>query len=100
MGLSDQYISIQGQLLLMNPMPTLNQAYSLLLQEETRGDSSTHLSTTFENITLSVKHFNAQQNFRTAKKSADKLMGVPLNCAYCHQDKHTRGQCFMSICTP
>lgn len=31
MGLSDQYTAIRGQMLMMNPLPSLSQAYSLIL---------------------------------------------------------------------
>lgn len=41
MGLNDQYTVIRGQLLLMHPLPSLNQAYALLLQEENQRDVST-----------------------------------------------------------
>lgn len=40
MGLSEQYTAIKGQLLLMNPQPTLSRAYSLLLQEETQRETT------------------------------------------------------------
>ncbi|GAV62904.1 LOW QUALITY PROTEIN: UBN2_3 domain-containing protein, partial [Cephalotus follicularis] len=34
MGLNDSYTAIRSQILLMNPLPTVNKAYSLVLQEE------------------------------------------------------------------
>ncbi|KAL5723566.1 hypothetical protein ACHQM5_006950 [Ranunculus cassubicifolius] len=34
MGLNESYNSIRGQILLMEPLPTVNKAYALLLQEE------------------------------------------------------------------
>lgn len=34
MGLHDSYAAIRGQILLMNPIPALKKAYSLVLQEE------------------------------------------------------------------
>ncbi|XP_074352874.1 uncharacterized protein LOC141692029 [Apium graveolens] len=34
MGLSDHLTDVRGQLLMMKPLPSLSQAYSLLLQEE------------------------------------------------------------------
>ncbi|XP_074352184.1 uncharacterized protein LOC141691357 [Apium graveolens] len=38
MGLSEQFTSVRGQILLMKPVPTLSQCYSILLQEETQRD--------------------------------------------------------------
>lgn len=40
MGLNDQYTAIRGQILLMNPLPSLNAAYALLLQEENQRNTS------------------------------------------------------------
>jgi len=34
MGLNDSYTSVRGSLLMMNPLPSLGQTYSLLIQEE------------------------------------------------------------------
>jgi len=34
MGLNDSYTSVRGNLLIMNPLPSLGQTYSLLIQEE------------------------------------------------------------------
>ncbi|XP_074356376.1 uncharacterized protein LOC141696087 [Apium graveolens] len=34
MGLSEQFTGIRGQILMMTPLPSLSQCYSLLLQEE------------------------------------------------------------------
>ena len=33
-GLNDSYTSVRGSLLMMNPLPSLGQTYSLLVQEE------------------------------------------------------------------
>jgi len=43
MGLNDSYSAIRGQILLMNPLPSIRQAYSSVSQEEKqRILSSTH----------------------------------------------------------
>lgn len=36
MGLHESYTGIRGQILLMNPLPTVNQAYGMIKQEETQ----------------------------------------------------------------
>lgn len=40
MGLSDQYTAVRVQLLMLQPLPTISQAFSLLLQEESQRDFS------------------------------------------------------------
>jgi hypothetical protein len=43
MGLNDSYSAIRGQILLMNPLPSIRQAYSSVSQEEKKRIlSSTH----------------------------------------------------------
>jgi len=34
MGLNDSYTNVRGSLLMMSPLPSLGQTYSLLIQEE------------------------------------------------------------------
>lgn len=55
MGLNDQYTSIRGQLLMMHSLPTLNQAYSLLLQEETQRDCTNPSLTNYERSAMMIK---------------------------------------------
>ncbi|GAV83960.1 UBN2_3 domain-containing protein, partial [Cephalotus follicularis] len=53
MGLNDSYGGIRSQILLMNPLPTVGQAYSLINQEESHrgiiagGNNSTNLPAVF-----------------------------------------------------
>lgn len=39
MGLQEQYTMIKAQILVMNPILSLNQLYSILLQEESQRNS-------------------------------------------------------------
>ena len=39
-GLDDSYASVQGQILLMDPMPTINKVFSLVSQEERQRELS------------------------------------------------------------
>ena len=36
MGLNDVYSSVRSQILLMDPLPSVNKAYSLILQDESQ----------------------------------------------------------------
>lgn len=48
MGLNDTYGNIRGQILLMDPLPSINRAYSLLLQEEKQRQISANPSVELE----------------------------------------------------
>ncbi|XP_074376083.1 uncharacterized protein LOC141717780 [Apium graveolens] len=54
-GLNDTYTTIRGQILLMKPLPTLNQCYAILLQEENQSNIHNSVSVTNDNIAMSVK---------------------------------------------
>lgn len=55
MALSDHFTAIRGQMLLMNPLPTLSQCYSMLLQEENQREITSVSHMTSENMAVSVK---------------------------------------------
>lgn len=95
MGLNETYTGIRGQILMMTPLPSLNQAYSLLLQEENQRNQSPMISTT-ESAAMSLKHIIFQRNATLNRKSVtmDKHEDQLNGCSYCHQDKHTRDKCF------
>lgn len=66
MGLNDKFTSILGQILLMKPLPSLSQCYSLLLQEENQrslANSSTLLSS--DAISMTVR--NVGTKFQAGK---------------------------------
>lgn len=59
MGLSDQYISVRGQSFMMQPMPSISQVFSLLLQEESLRDFvKLGQSPLTESMALTVKYNN------------------------------------------
>ncbi|XP_074352187.1 uncharacterized protein LOC141691361 [Apium graveolens] len=95
MGLGDAFTAIRGQLLLMKPIPSLNQAFSLLLQEESQRDFASISNTPVtENIAMNVK-FNP--NFRTKginNASQRKTGDSAFTCDYCQMTGHSRDKCF------
>lgn len=95
MGLSEQYTAIRGQLLLMNPQPTLSQVYSLLLQEKTQMETTIQPNLS-ESATMSVKH--AFPSYKTMKpqsrKSVAPNIDTNLTCRYCNVERRIRDKCF------
>ncbi|KAL5789560.1 hypothetical protein ACOSQ2_004448 [Xanthoceras sorbifolium] len=94
MGLNDSYSAVRGQILLMNPLPSIRQAYSSVSQEEkqcllsstsaatdstssaamaVRGNNSGSKSTPvrFERFDSSY----GSQDFRSQEKSTEKFSG-------------------------
>jgi len=54
MGLNSSYTAIRGNILMMTPFPSINQAYSLLVQEERQRQVKTETHFLTENASLSV----------------------------------------------
>ncbi|XP_074343620.1 uncharacterized protein LOC141682828 [Apium graveolens] len=97
MGLGDQFTAIRGQLLLMHPVPSLNQAFSLLLQEESQREFAAGTYTPItETMAMNVK-YNSEFKPKTgvppsvARKSTTN---GSLECDYCHNSGHNRDKCF------
>lgn len=88
-----------GQILLMTPVPSLNQAYFLLLQEENQRDSTVVSYPSPDITAMSVRHTNFSKNSRFIGKKSGSFSSEAsgnhnVTCNYCHQDKHTRDECF------
>ncbi|XP_030934597.1 uncharacterized protein LOC115960041 [Quercus lobata] len=62
MGLNESYSQIKGQILLMEPLPTVNKAYSLLIQEERQRNVGIGNPVHIESTTLAVKGSEANSN--------------------------------------
>ena len=53
MGLNESYTTIRGHIFLIEPLPSVNHAYALVLQEERQ--RSINIPPTIEGITLAAK---------------------------------------------
>lgn len=99
MGLSDQFTAIRGQILLMKPVPSLSQCYSLLLQEENQREihhsSSLHTNNLAMNVVKpSVENNLSPQSQRYGQVHRKSTSDPSLSCDYCHLTGHTRDKCF------
>ncbi|KZV25423.1 hypothetical protein F511_19803 [Dorcoceras hygrometricum] len=85
MGLNDSYMNVRSQILMMNPLPTVGQAFSLLSQEE----SHRTLSTTDNQV--AAFYTKQSKNDNSAKE---------VTCEYCHWNGHTKADCYRLIGYP
>ncbi|WOG83187.1 hypothetical protein DCAR_0102361 [Daucus carota subsp. sativus] len=94
MGLHDSYSAARGQILMMNPLPTLPQAYSLIKQEEKQRQGLT-ASTSF------LAAANAKtSNFKTPNNQPDSSVKKQMKCTYCHKEGHLKENCYKLIGYP
>lgn len=105
MGLNESFSSANGQILMMNPLPSIAQAFSLIKQKERQRQDSTVLTSFIANAKheqISGKSYgngnlhnddNGNGTGYTGKKSN-------LKCNYCHKEGHTKENCFKLVGYP
>ncbi|PIN05129.1 hypothetical protein CDL12_22326 [Handroanthus impetiginosus] len=113
LGLIDSYNQAKSQILMMSPLPTVNQAYSMLIQEENqRGHQGSTLSESsleptalkssiqqpstalLSNKNLAKHQGNQLSQFNNSKKNWN------LQCDNCHLRGHMRESCYKLIGYP
>ncbi|XP_043721267.1 uncharacterized protein LOC122668800 [Telopea speciosissima] len=85
MGLNDSYTSIRNQLLLMDPLPSINHAYSLLLQEERQRSI---LAAPEPSLTQSALAAHGRPNSKSGRPKPH------YHCDFCGLDGHSESRCF------
>lgn len=100
MGLNDSFSTARGQILMMNPLPTIAQAFSLIKQEERQRQGSAILPSFLGTVKNEqpvgksyVGHNQSDGTNSIGKKSS-------LKCNYCHKKGHLKESCFKLIGYP
>lgn len=93
MGLNDFYSHIRGQILLLEPLPSITEVFSLIVQEERQreissGDSHSNEVAAF--FTRTQNFANRQMN-RSVTSSQRKDKPV---CSHCGLTGHTVDKCY------
>lgn len=91
MGLNDSYNTVRGQILLMNPLPSVCKAYSLITQEEKQREIGSS-TTEYFSIAAAVRNTKSN-NFSQNRSRRHDANGNPLHCSYCDRDYHTVETC-------
>ncbi|XP_073305810.1 uncharacterized protein [Primulina huaijiensis] len=82
MGLNDSYMNIRSQILMMSPLPTVGQAFSLLSQEESHRALSS--------VEAPIAAFYTSQT-RVGSSMKER---VNLFCDHCSWNGHTKDNCY------
>ncbi|KAK4381354.1 hypothetical protein Sango_2975700 [Sesamum angolense] len=75
MGLNDSYDSIRNQILIMNPFPSINNAYSMVLRVERQRLVNMQAADSSEGVALHTKWKKNKGGH--AKDTCFKIYGVP-----------------------
>ncbi|XP_075524541.1 uncharacterized protein LOC142556937 [Primulina tabacum] len=86
MGLNDSYGHIRSQILMMNPLPYVNQAYSIISHEE----STRHVLSSQLVVDIPTAVFY----------SSSTRKHEPINCENCNIPGHNKENCFRLIGYP
>lgn len=95
MGLNDSYEQARSQILMMVPLPTLNKAYSLLIERE-RQCSMTQTSSSNSSKLNGVFFTGLNSKPSTAKPRPHFSSSYDPNaiCDYCNRTCHTKAICY------
>ena len=100
MGLNEIHSQVRGQILLMDPLPSINRVYSLLIQDESQRSIGHSTSAYIESIALATKSStrivgfgNTYGNNSGAKGNKNKGKERPV-CSHCGVTRHTIEKCY------
>ncbi|XP_049394567.1 uncharacterized protein LOC125858815 [Solanum stenotomum] len=102
MGLNEVYTIIRGSILMMNPLPSMEQAFALLVQEEKQREFKPNNQLFVEGSSLlagssSSSNSSGGRNFTTNYSSSNITSNAPRSrpyCDYCRRPGHTRVKCY------
>ena len=92
MGLNESYSHVRGQILLIDPLPTINKVFSLVIQEERQRMISTS-SSSFNQNTAALFTKNMSPARFTGNKSTFIRKDKPV-CVHCGISGHTVEKCY------
>lgn len=115
MGLHDSNATVRGQILLMNPLPTVSQAYAFVKQDEKARQgyqNNVTMLNPFANLavtgadTLNVttdsgnRRFTANRGNSQSGNTVGSSAKSGIKCSYCNFNGHTRENCYKLIGYP
>ncbi|KAE8690040.1 hypothetical protein F3Y22_tig00110929pilonHSYRG00026 [Hibiscus syriacus] len=92
MGLNELYSAVRSQILLMQPLPNVNQAYSMLVQEESQRSHSTGIPLTHDSTV-----FYSNSSASSGSTGRRRFNGT---CDHCKIKGHKKDQCYRLIGFP
>ncbi|XP_049355774.1 uncharacterized protein LOC125820389 [Solanum verrucosum] len=96
MGLNVVYTTIRGSILMMNPLPSMAQAFALLIQEEEQREFKPNNQMFAESSSLiaSSPDVPGGRNFRTNySPNTNAPRGRPF-CEFCRRPGHVKDKCY------
>ncbi|KAK9167857.1 hypothetical protein Scep_003048 [Stephania cephalantha] len=94
MGLNDIYDHVRNQILVMDPFPTVNKAYSMILRVKKQKEVNVSFSSGLENAMM-LKYIPNKSAGTSGKGTFRKNVNKDDSfCEYCKAKRHTKDTCF------
>lgn len=102
MGLHDSHANVRGQILMMNPLPTVSQAYAYVKQDERARQGPQSWLPEATPLINSVGSTGADncKKFSQNKVAPASVNRSTIKCSYCNFNGHSREQCYKLIGYP
>ncbi|KAJ1391273.1 Retrovirus-related Pol polyprotein from transposon TNT 1-94 [Sesbania bispinosa] len=97
MGLNDSFSQVRGQILLSDPLPSIGNVFSLVLQEEAQREIVVLPPPTTANSDPLAFAVNSSQSSTTRRKFSKKERPI---CAHCDMLGHTKDKCYKLVGYP
>lgn len=94
MGLHSSFTAARGQLLMMSPWPTVNQAFMLLKQEEKQRQVHGNLSSPIAMMVNIPTAGTSSPSPYVPNRFSDRSMSHVQECSHCHIKGHTKEKCY------
>ncbi|KAH6790588.1 hypothetical protein C2S51_005594 [Perilla frutescens var. frutescens] len=94
MGLSDHYEAIRNQILILEPLPSVSQAYFMILQVEEQKDVSSQYPEAIEHNAFYSNPRNFSSRTEGFRRRLTKEEKQKLKCAHCGVNGHEKADCF------
>ncbi|PNY15019.1 flavonol sulfotransferase-like protein, partial [Trifolium pratense] len=95
-GLNDHFSVVKTQVLLMDPLPTINKVYSLVVQEESNHAMIDPIVPNSDDSNVLVNASDARKPFNRGKSlmNSGKGKGDTRHCTFCDKNGHTVDWCY------
>ncbi|KAF5480412.1 hypothetical protein F2P56_001165 [Juglans regia] len=91
MGLNDSFTSIRGQILLLDPLPSMNQVFSLVVQEEKQREIKINSAPSFDSVAAMTTKIAKNGNAFNRQSGTRKERPI---CSHCGYAGHTSDKCY------
>ncbi|XP_019261001.1 PREDICTED: uncharacterized protein LOC109238959 [Nicotiana attenuata] len=92
-GLNDSFDNAKDQILMIRPLPNVNQTYAMVVNVESQIRNNTALSVGIGDSAALMSKANSR-NGNSSIKPRNSLGRPTLQCDYCHLKGHTKDTCY------